>query len=113
MANLAWSPEAYKFSSVVWFLASIAHLVSLIIANRAIPAISTMRFTSFFVAVVAVPLATWAAPMSGIGLEARQAGTLGSKCGGFIGIPCNEGLYCKLRDNVADGFGICVRGTGN
>ncbi|KAG8738294.1 hypothetical protein FRC10_007070 [Ceratobasidium sp. 414] len=68
-----------------------------------------MKFTSFTVALTALPLAAWAAPTPNLGLEARQSGTLGSMCGGFVGFPCNKGLYCKLDGNYADAAGICVK----
>ncbi|KAJ3223810.1 hypothetical protein HK099_000640 [Clydaea vesicula] len=37
------------------------------------------------------------------------AGEIGSQCGGFVGIPCNEGLECQVDDvHTADAFGTCV-----
>jgi hypothetical protein len=36
----------------------------------------------------------------------------GKKCGGFVGIPCDAGLFCQLpagKCNSADLFGKCVR----
>ncbi|KAG8708008.1 hypothetical protein FRC08_000159 [Ceratobasidium sp. 394] len=74
-----------------------------------------MKFTSFAVTLIALPLAAWAAPTPNLGVEARQAGTLGSMCGGFAGFPCNKGLYCKLPEDkhMADAAGICVKKSKN
>jgi hypothetical protein len=39
----------------------------------------------------------------------------GKTCGGFIGTPCDEGLWCEHpagQCGVADGTGTCVRETG-
>jgi hypothetical protein len=36
----------------------------------------------------------------------------GKRCGGFIGIPCDAGLFCQQKTNTcggADMFGTCVR----
>lgn len=43
--------------------------------------------------------------------DAGAAG-LGQRCGGFVGIPCNRGLWCELPAGTcrsADLFGKCVR----
>jgi len=37
---------------------------------------------------------------------------LGKRCGGFVGIQCNAGLFCQKRPGTcgaADTFGTCVR----
>lgn len=69
-----------------------------------------MKFTSFVVAIVALPLASWAAPASNVGLGARQAaGTEGGFCGGIGAIQCKKGLVCKLDGTYPDAGGICVK----
>jgi hypothetical protein len=32
---------------------------------------------------------------------------LGGKCGGFAGLPCDQGLACKTPPDTADAFGTC------
>lgn len=47
-----------------------------------------MKLLSFAVAVVALPLAAWAAPATNVGLNPRQdAGTLGGVSSHFIDAP--------------------------
>ncbi len=41
-----------------------------------------------------------------------QAAKLGERCGGFVGIPCESGLWCEMparRCQAADMFGTCVK----
>ncbi|PCJ19208.1 MAG: hypothetical protein COB04_06080 [Gammaproteobacteria bacterium] len=37
----------------------------------------------------------------------RNQGSIGTQCGGLIGLPCEAGLECKTEEFVADGFGVC------
>jgi hypothetical protein len=36
--------------------------------------------------------------------SAQRAG----QCGGFFGIPCNEGFVCRYPPRCSDCFGVCV-----
>ncbi|KAJ3073185.1 hypothetical protein HDU99_002015, partial [Rhizoclosmatium hyalinum] len=46
-------------------------------------------------------------PAATITEPAVAPGSLGAQCGGFIGLPCNEGLICVTPTDIADGMGVC------
>lgn len=32
----------------------------------------------------------------------------GERCGGFVGLPCQDGYYCQTPSGCFDCYGICV-----
>jgi hypothetical protein len=43
-----------------------------------------------------------------VGLSSTPSSAQGKQCGGFFGIPCNEGFVCRYPPHCADCFGVCV-----
>ena len=44
--------------------------------------------------------------------QATAVGAEGSTCGGFVGLPCQAGLVCKLAASCCDMPGTCVKAGG-
>lgn len=43
-----------------------------------------------------------------VGLSSTPSSAQGKQCGGFFGIPCNEGFVCRYPPHCSDCFGVCV-----